>query len=50
MSSRGIEGSFEGVDGNGKPVKINLKGVSLIKGAIMMGLRGAVRERQPATA
>jgi hypothetical protein len=26
---RGIDGSFEGVDGNGKPVKINLKGVSL---------------------
>jgi hypothetical protein len=26
---RGIEGSFEGVDGNGKPVKISLKGVSL---------------------
>jgi hypothetical protein len=26
---RGIDGSFEGVDGNGKPVKIALKGVSL---------------------
>jgi hypothetical protein len=28
---RGIEGSFEGVDGNGKPVKISLKGISSLE-------------------
>jgi hypothetical protein len=26
---RGVEGSFEGVDGNGKAIKIGLKGVTL---------------------
>jgi hypothetical protein len=36
---RGIEGSFEGVDANGKPLKISLKGVSLeqFKGLLTSG-------------
>jgi hypothetical protein len=40
---RGIDGSFEGLDGNGKPIKLSLKGASLEQFKDFLSSAGALK-------